>query len=72
MAERYLTTEELADRLRRTPGTLANWRLVGKGPKFLRPAGNKRGRILYRLEEVELWETQSLRQETGERHETGR
>ena len=63
---RYLTTEELADRLRRTPGTIANWRHAGKGPRFLRPRGNSKGRILYRLEDVEHWERQSLRHSANE------
>ncbi len=60
MTDRYLTGEELAVRLRRAPGTIANWRSSGRGPRYLKPSGGKRGRILYRLQDVEAWETDNL------------
>lgn len=51
MPERYLTTEEVADRARTVPSTVRYWRMVGKGPK-----GVKRGRrVLYAESAVERW-----------------
>lgn len=49
-----LTPEQLVSRWHNeiTLKTLANWRSMGKGPKFFRPNGGKRGKILYRLAEV--------------------
>ena len=67
----YLTTEELADRLRRSPGTIANWRSKGQGPRFLRPSGGKRGRILYRLEDIDEWERSSLLSRASEDQDDG-
>lgn len=49
-----LTPEQLVARWHNhvTLKTLANWRSMGKGPKFFRPNGGKRGKILYSLTEV--------------------
>ena len=47
----HLTAKELAERLHKKTQTLANWRISGKGPGFIR------GRpVLYPLAEVEVWE----------------
>jgi len=48
MTELHLTPEELAARLRKTTGTLSNWRAQGIGPKFI-----KSWPVLYPLSEVE-------------------
>lgn len=51
MAERFLTTEEVADLARTAPSTVRYWRMCGKGPK-----GVKRGRrVLYAESVVERW-----------------
>ena len=52
----HLTTEQLAERLKRKPGTLANWRGKGIGPRFLpgRP-------VLYAIADVEQWECDQKR-----------
>lgn len=62
-----LTPEQLVIRWEGhvTLKTLANWRSLGKGPKFFRPGGGKRGKILYRLAEVLKVEEQS-KGHTGE------
>ena len=53
---------ELAERWGMSPSTLERWRVEGVGPCYLR----LRGRILYRLEDIEAFELKSLRQtETG-------
>lgn len=50
-AERYLTTEEVAEMARTAASTVRYWRMNGKGPK-----GIKRGRrVLYPLSAVEAW-----------------
>jgi DNA-binding transcriptional MerR regulator len=51
MAEKYLTTVEVAEMARTAPSTVRFWRSVGKGPK-----GVKRGRrVLYAESVVERW-----------------
>jgi DNA-binding transcriptional regulator YiaG len=51
-----LTTHELALRLHVKTNTLANWRIQGTGPKFI-----KFGRtVLYPVAEVEKWEQEHL------------
>lgn len=37
-------------------GTLQNWRSQGIGPKAFWPGGKKKGRVLYRLADVEEYE----------------
>lgn len=57
----YMTPQELARRLRISTGTLANWRLRGEGPKFMK-IGKK---VLYPMDEVAAYEQQALRQNTA-------
>ena len=60
-ADMHLTPPELAKRLRLHVVTLANWRVKGKGPKFV-----KFGRaIRYPLSRVEAWETEQTRSNTA-------
>lgn len=54
-APTYLTTEEVADRFRTSPGTVRYWRHVGKGPASFRLGA----RVLYDLDLVEAWERQA-------------
>lgn len=51
----YLTAEELCQRYRGqiSVRTLANWRCLGIGPKFVKIGG----RCLYPINEVLSWET---------------
>lgn len=55
MPSEYLTAKELAARWRMSEGTLRNWRWKRIGPPFIRPA---RGKVLYRLKDVQAWERQ--------------
>lgn len=48
----FLTPNELADRWKYSPGTLANRRSRGDGPTYI-IAG---GKVLYPLEEIEKYE----------------
>ncbi|WP_084525020.1 helix-turn-helix transcriptional regulator [Nocardia vaccinii] len=49
----YLTRAEVAERLRLTTKTLANWASAGKGPRCIRLGG---GHVRYLSEEVLAWE----------------
>ena len=48
----WLTRKEAAAHLRLSPATLANWASIGCGPRYQRIG---RGRVLYRLADVEKW-----------------
>jgi hypothetical protein len=51
VAEKFLTTEEVAEMARTGASTVRYWRMLGKGP-----AGVKRGRrVLYPESAVEAW-----------------
>jgi predicted DNA-binding transcriptional regulator AlpA len=53
----------VAERLGTTVGTLAYWRYMGKGPKFI-----KLGRsVRYRESDVNAWLDAQTREQTGER-----
>ncbi len=52
----YLTTAELAARLRTTVSVLYEWRCAGKGPRAIKPGT----RILYPVAEVERWVQEQL------------
>jgi len=61
MSTRHLNQKQLAERWGISPKTLERWRWLGQGPKFLKLGG----RIAYRLEDIEAFEEQHLRQVTG-------
>ena len=58
-----LTTKETADRLRVRVTTLANWRVRGDGPRFIK-MGRK---VLYPVVEIEAYEKRQLHQATSVR-----
>jgi hypothetical protein len=60
MLVRHLNQIELADRWKVSPRTLERWRWLGQGPRFMKLGG----RVAYRLEEVEAFEIEQLRQIT--------
>ncbi|MFN7226517.1 MAG: helix-turn-helix transcriptional regulator [Holosporales bacterium] len=49
----FLKAKELAQRWKLSPSTLERWRWLGVGPNFVKIGG----RIRYRLDEVEAYET---------------
>jgi hypothetical protein len=51
----------LSERWSLSPRTLERWRWTGKGPRFLKLGG----RVLYRLEDIEAWESARLRTSTA-------
>ncbi len=67
MATRYLTTEELAKRLRTSPATVAYWRTCRTGP-----AGVRIGkRVLYDEQDVAEWVAEQRRQQGDPACSTG-
>lgn len=61
----HLTTMDLANRLNLKPQTIRLWRMIGQGPRYIR-LGGLRGRVLYRLGDVEEWERSRLFNNTSE------
>ena len=64
---KHLNQRQLADRWDVSEATLERWRSEGIGPDFLK----LQGRVLYRLEDVESFESVSLRKSTSERVDVG-
>ncbi len=67
MSIKHLNQHQLADRWDVSEATLERWRSEGIGPVFLK----LQGRVLYRVEDVESYEMQSLRISTSQRAPTG-
>ena len=63
MSIKHLNQRHLADRWDVSEATLERWRTEGIGPVFLK----LQGRVLYRGEDVEAFEVDSLRKSTSER-----
>lgn len=53
MKEQLLTPDEVADRLRISVGTLANWRVSGSGPLYIEVTPRC---IRYRMADVQAFE----------------
>ena len=60
MSTRHLNQRELAERLNISPRTLERWRWLGEGPPFLKIGG----RVVYRLQDIERYEADQLRDST--------
>lgn len=63
MSIKHLNQRHLVDRWDVSEATLERWRTEGIGPVFLK----LQGRVLYRFEDVESFEADSLRKSTSER-----
>lgn len=50
-----LTPDEVAAEYGIAAQTLANWRWMGKGPKFVKTSPGRGGRVKYRRTEIERW-----------------
>jgi adenylosuccinate synthase len=61
-----LTTQQLANRWGLAEATLIGWRHRGIGPVYLKLAS----RVMYRLEDVEDFEANNLRQSPAQRLQT--
>jgi hypothetical protein len=60
VSTRHLNQNQLAERLNISPRTLERWRWLGEGPPFLKVGG----RVVYRLQDVERYEAEQLRDST--------
>ena len=58
---------DLAQRWSLSERTLERWRWLGQGPPFLKIGG----RVLYRLEDIEAFEAEQVRQSTPRGHKPG-
>ena len=67
MNTKHLNQRQLADRWDVSEATLERWRSEGIGPVYLK----LQGRILYRVEDIEAFELESLRKSTTERVNVG-
>ena len=66
MSTRHLSQIELAARWNISHRPLERWRGTGEGPQFVKLGG----RVVYRLEDVEAFEAEQLRQSTpGRSHQ---
>jgi hypothetical protein len=54
-ASDLLTEAEAAEYLRRPNRTLADWRMRGEGPPYLKTHAGRSGRVLYRRADLEAW-----------------
>ena len=57
---RHLTQVQVADRWQMSVRTLERWRWLGQGPRFMKLGG----RVAYRLEDIEAFEAEQLREIT--------
>ena len=57
---RHLTQVPVADRWQMSVRTLERWRWLGQGPRFMKLGG----RVAYRLEDIEAFEAEQLREIT--------
>ncbi len=62
MSVKHLNQRQLAERWGLSEASLERWRSEGIGPIFLK----LQGRVLYRLEDIEAYETECLRKSTSE------
>lgn len=59
-----LTPEELAKRWRLNSKTLSNWRVSGKGPRFVKLGAGRNTKVLYREDDVRDYEEKHMRGRT--------
>ena len=64
---KHLNQRQLADRWDLSEASLERWRTEGIGPVFLK----LQGRVLYRVEDIESYEVDSLRKSTSVRLDEG-
>jgi predicted site-specific integrase-resolvase len=57
MSQRHLNQINLADRWNISHRTLERWRWTGEGPPYIKLGG----RVVYRLEDIERFESEQLR-----------
>ena len=58
---KHLNQVDLSRRWSLSPRTLERWRWLGEGPQYLKVGG----RVVYRMEDIEAYEAQNLRDGTS-------
>ncbi|MBM1143838.1 helix-turn-helix domain-containing protein [Alcanivorax sp. ZXX171] len=61
MEVKHMSQRQVADRWSVSEATLERWRSEGIGPRFMKI----QGRVLYRLQDIEAYEEQCLRESTS-------
>lgn len=61
MEVKHMNQRQVADRWNVSEATLERWRSEGIGPRFMKI----QGRVLYRLQDIEAYEEQCLRESTS-------
>jgi len=62
MTDQYLNQKQLAERWLMSESSLERWRSEGFGPRYLK----LRGRVLYRIADIEVFEEERSRRSTAE------
>lgn len=62
---RHMTPVELGERLGYSPATLAMWRVLGKGPRYIKFGETQQARVRYSEADVAAWEEAHLQTNTG-------
>lgn len=58
MANVFLTPVELAQRWKMSIHTLTNWRVQKVGPVYVKMGSGPKGKVLYRLIDIEAYEAE--------------
>lgn len=61
-----LNTQAAAAFIGIASGTLENWRYQGYGPRFVKSSPSRRGKVLYRVEDLTAWLEANLYSSTSE------
>ena len=61
-----ITAKAAAAMLGLSPGTLANWRVQGKGPAHIKLSPGKRGAVRYMRSDIEAWLANGMRSSTSD------
>lgn len=61
----WMTTVDLAALLHVSPKRIAEWRVEGAGPPYVKVGPGRNGRVLYRRSDIDEWANAQLRQSTS-------
>jgi hypothetical protein len=64
--DRLLTSREAANYIGVTSDTLANLRCKGRGPAFIKTSPTRKGKVLYRVDDIVAWQEANLFNSTSE------
>lgn len=67
MVIKHLNQVELSRRWSLSPRTLERWRWLNQGPRYIKVGG----RVLYRLEDIEAYESENMFETAGDTSDGG-